>query len=38
MRTSKPLFYDACKRNRQTGSIIIIDEQSNETRGAGMII
>ncbi len=38
LRTSKPLFYDPYKRNRQTGSIIIIDEQTNETIGAGMII
>ena len=38
LRTSKPLFYDAYKKNRQTGSIIIIDEQTNETIGAGMII
>jgi sulfate adenylyltransferase subunit 1 len=38
LRTSKPLFYDAYKRNRQTGSLIIIDEQTSETIGAGMII
>jgi sulfate adenylyltransferase subunit 1 len=38
LRTSKPLFYDVYKRNRQTGSLIIIDEQTNETIGAGMII
>jgi len=38
IRTSKPLFYDTYKRNRQTGSLIIIDEQTNETIGAGMII
>jgi sulfate adenylyltransferase subunit 1 len=38
IRTSKPLFYDAYKRNRQTGSLIIINEQTNETIGAGMII
>ena len=38
IRTAKPLFYDPYKRNRQTGSIIIIDEQTNETIGAGMII
>ena len=38
LRTSKPLFYDTYKRNRQTGSLIIIDEQTNETIGAGMII
>ena len=38
IRTAKPLFYDVYKKNRQTGSIIIIDEQTNETIGAGMII
>jgi len=38
IRVSKPLFYDAYQQNRQTGSIIIIDEQTNETIGAGMII
>ena len=38
MRTSKPLFYDIYKKNRQTGSLIIIDEQTNETIGAGIII
>jgi sulfate adenylyltransferase subunit 1 len=38
IRTAKPVFYDVYKKNRQTGSIIIIDEQTNETIGAGMII
>lgn len=38
IRTSKPLFYDSYKKNRQTGSLIIINEQTNETIGAGMII
>ncbi len=38
IRTAKPVFYDSYKKNRQTGSIIIIDEQTNETIGAGMII
>ena len=38
IRTSKPLFFDSYKKNRQTGSLIIIDEQTNETIGAGMII
>ncbi|QNK77406.1 50S ribosome-binding GTPase [Winogradskyella sp. PAMC22761] len=38
IRTAKPLFFDAYKKNRQTGSIIIIDEQTNETIGAGMIV
>ncbi|WP_179374556.1 sulfate adenylyltransferase subunit 1 [Winogradskyella wichelsiae] len=38
IRTAKPLFFDAYKKNRQTGSVIIIDEQTNETIGAGMIV
>ncbi len=38
IRTTQPLFYDTYKRNRSTGSLIIIDEFTNETVGAGMII
>ncbi len=38
IRTTKPLFFDAYRRNRNTGSVIIIDEATNETVGAGMII
>ncbi|MEM0896535.1 MAG: sulfate adenylyltransferase subunit CysN [Verrucomicrobiota bacterium] len=38
LRTSAPLFYDSYRRNRQTGSFILIDEQTNETMGAGMIV
>ena len=38
IRSSKPLFYDVYKKNRQTGSLIIIDEQTYETIGAAMII
>ena len=38
IRTSKPLFVDSYNRNRHTGSIILIDEQTNETIGAGMIL
>jgi sulfate adenylyltransferase subunit 1 len=38
IRTTKPLFYDSYKKNRTTGSLIIIDENTNETVGAGMII
>ncbi len=38
IRTTKPLFYDSYKKNRITGSVIIIDEATNETVGAGMII
>ncbi|NEN22035.1 sulfate adenylyltransferase subunit CysN [Cryomorpha ignava] len=38
IRTTKPLFYDRYSRNRITGSLILIDEGTNETVGAGMII
>ena len=38
IRTTEPLFYDSYKKNRNTGSLIIIDQFTNETIGAGMII
>lgn len=38
LRTAQPLFMDAYRRNRQTGSIILIDPNTNETVAAGMII
>ena len=38
IRTTKPLFYDPYRRNRITGSIILIDESTNNTVGAGMIV
>lgn len=38
IRTTKPLFFDSYRRNRNTGSIILIDEATNETVAAGMII
>lgn len=38
IRTTVPLFYDPYTRNRTTGSIIIIDEGTNNTVGAGMIL
>jgi sulfate adenylyltransferase subunit 1 len=38
IRTTQPLFYDSYARNRSTGSIILIDEFTNETVAAGMII
>ncbi len=37
IRTSSPIFYDSYKRNRVTGSFILIDEFTNETVAAGMI-
>jgi len=38
LRTTKPLFVDPYRRNRITGSIILVDEGTNETVAAGMII
>ncbi|NVJ85981.1 MAG: sulfate adenylyltransferase subunit CysN [Algoriphagus sp.] len=38
IRTAQPVFMDGYRRNRQTGSIILIDPNTNETVGAGMII
>jgi sulfate adenylyltransferase subunit 1 len=38
IRTTRPLFTDRYSRNRVTGSLILIDEHSNETVGAAMII
>src|SRR5690606_10206961 len=37
LRTSSPLFYDSYRRNRITGSVILIDESTNETVAAGSI-
>ena len=37
-RTAEPLVYDPYRRNRVTGSFIVIDEATNETVGAAMII
>ena len=38
IRTTMPLFVDAYRKNRITGSLIFVDEQTNETVAAGMII
>ena len=38
LRITKPLFIDSYRKNRVTGSIILIDEGSNNTVAAGMII
>ena len=38
LRTTAPLFFDEYARNRSTGSFILIDEVTNGTVGAGMII
>ena len=37
LRTTVPLFFDEYRRNRHTGSFILIDEATNATVGAGMI-
>lgn len=37
LRTTKPLFFDGYKKNRMTGSIILIDEATNNTIAAGML-
>ncbi|MRJ10418.1 sulfate adenylyltransferase subunit CysN [Ornithobacterium rhinotracheale] len=37
IRTTKPLFADKYRENRITGSLILIDETTNETVAAGMI-
>jgi len=34
---SKPIFFDKYERNRRTGGVILIDAQSNETLGSGII-
>lgn len=38
IRTAQPLLFDSYRRNRVTGSLILIDEGTNETVGAGMIV
>ena len=37
-RTAAPLFYDDYRRNRSTGSFILIDPATNNTVAAGMIL
>ena len=38
LRTQKPLLFDPYRRNRDTGSFILVDEATNNTVAAGMII
>ena len=38
LRLSSPLFVDQYRRNRATGSFILIDESTNDTVGAGMVL
>ena len=38
LQLSSPLVFDSYRRNRVTGSLIVIDEATNETVGAGVIL
>jgi sulfate adenylyltransferase subunit 1 len=38
IRTAQPLAFDSYRKNRITGSIILVDEGTNETVAAGMIV
>jgi sulfate adenylyltransferase subunit 1 len=38
IKTSKPVFFDTYRKNNITGSMIFIDEATNETMAAGMIV
>ncbi len=38
IETSRPIYFDAYLQNRATGSLILIDPETNATVGAGMIL
>jgi len=38
LRTSTPLLVDEYSKIRQTGAFILIDETTNDTVGAGMVV
>ena len=38
VEAQRPLFFDSYRRNRATGSFILIDPITNETVGAGMVL
>jgi sulfate adenylyltransferase subunit 1 len=38
IETSRPIYFDAYAQNRSTGSLILIDPETNATVGAGMIL
>ena len=38
IETSRPIYFDAYTQNRSTGSLILIDPETNATVGAGMIL
>ena len=35
--TTTPIVYDAYKKNRTTGSFVLVDEATNATVAAGML-
>ncbi len=38
IHTAQPLFFDSYRKNRITGSLVLVDEGTNETVAAGMIV
>ena len=38
LRTAQPIYFDAYAQNRITGSFVLVDEQTNNTVAAGMIL
>lgn len=38
LRTTQPIMFDAYRKNRNTGSLVLVDEATNETVAAGMIV
>jgi sulfate adenylyltransferase subunit 1 len=38
IRTAQPLNFDSYRKNRIMGSVILVDEGTNETVAAGMIV
>jgi bifunctional enzyme CysN/CysC len=37
LRTTEPVFVDDYRRNRSTGSFVLIDEATNQTVAGGMV-
>jgi sulfate adenylyltransferase subunit 1 (EFTu-like GTPase family) len=38
LRATTPILYDAYRRNRTTGSFVLVDETANTTVAAGMLV
>lgn len=38
IKTAKPLFFDSYRKNRNTGAVILVNEFTNETVAAGMVV